>query len=156
MESFLIFVVLTVCGTAATLLWRAILIWLVPRAPSRPLPHCRQFQYNRRSRPSLAQRIRFLVQRMLRFFRKPVTEASAPAVHRDTRATPRDSDTGIGASDDSTHVLDLVTGQQTWIVGGPMHGLAGTFVDRRRGGVLRLRTGSGMYLEVSELCVWPD
>jgi hypothetical protein len=64
------------------------------------------------------------------------------------------SDTRIGRRhDDPTHLLYLVTGQQVRVVAGPMRGLRGTFVDRRQGGVLLLRAGSGMYLEVSEFSV---
>jgi hypothetical protein len=68
-----------------------------------------------------------------------------------------ESDTRIGhRDDDPTHLLYLVTGQQMRIVAGPMRGLKGTFVDRRPGGVVLLRAGSGMYLEVSEFCVKPE
>jgi hypothetical protein len=67
-----------------------------------------------------------------------------------------ESDTRIGhRDDDATHILYLVTGQLLRIVGGPMRGLKGTFVDRRQGGVLLIRAGSGMYVEVSEFCVEP-
>jgi hypothetical protein len=52
-------------------------------------------------------------------------------------------------------VLELFTGQQVRIVAGPMRGLKATFVQRRQGGVLLLRAGSGMYVEVSEFCVQP-
>ncbi len=64
------------------------------------------------------------------------------------------SDTRIGRSDDDpTHLLHLVTGQQVRVVAGPMRGLRGAFVDRRQGGVLLLRVGRGMYLEISEFSV---
>jgi hypothetical protein len=66
------------------------------------------------------------------------------------------SDTKIGQRDDDpTHMLYLVVGQRLRIVSGPMRGLKVTFVDRRQGGVLLIRAGSGMYVEVSEFCVEP-
>ena len=70
------------------------------------------------------------------------------------RAIRVESDTRIGRRDrDPTHVLYLVTGQRVQVVAGPMRGLRGTFVDRRQSGVLLLRAGSGLYLEVSEFSV---
>ena len=64
------------------------------------------------------------------------------------------SGTKIGRRhDDATHVLFLVTGQRLRIAAGPMKGLIGMFVERQPGGVLLIRVGCGMYVEVSEFCV---
>ena len=68
-----------------------------------------------------------------------------------------ESDTRIGSrGNEPTQIRALVTGQRLRIVSGPMRGLKVTFVDRRPGGVLLLRAGGGMYLEISELCVEPE
>lgn len=55
--------------------------------------------------------------------------------------------------DEATHVFSLAAGQHLRVAAGPMKGLIGVFVDRPPGGLLLLRVGCGMYVEVSERCV---
>lgn len=67
-----------------------------------------------------------------------------------------DSDTKIGSRESQTGLFRLVPRQALRVVTGPLAGVRGTFSERRAGGLVLLQVGSGMYVEVLEICLQPE
>lgn len=67
-----------------------------------------------------------------------------------------DSDTRIGNRESQTGLFRLVPRQPLRVVTGPLAGVRGTFAERRAGGLVLVQVGSGMYVEVPEICLQPE